>query len=208
MSANNRIQGLAIYNVFNHFELTGAGATGNVIVGNFIGSDAGSTFFAPASATGGSGITMVSGTNHNVVGTAALADRNVIAGTPSTGIRIQHGGTNNNVVQNNIFGLKPHGDARLRLGYSGIDIQFDAKNNLIGGPGLHEGNVISGATFAGVDLSHNPGTTGNRVANNFFGTTPAGNASPAFTRNFHGVSIKDNVEDNFVSDNVIGGSQN
>jgi CSLREA domain-containing protein len=206
VSANNRIQGLSIYNVFNHFELSGAGATNNVIVGNFIGSDAGSTFVATPHTEGGSGITMINGTNHNWVGTAALADRNVIAGTPSTGIRIQHEGTNANVVQNNLFGLKPHGDAGLRLGFHGLDIQFGAKNNLIGGPGLHERNVISGATSGnGVDLSHQPDTTGNRVIGNFIGTTPAGNATAVYTQNMRGVTFKDGVTDNFVSENIIGG---
>ena len=150
---------------------------------------------------------MVSGANHNVVGTPALADRNLIAGTPSTGVRIQHGGTNLNTVQNNVFGLKPNGNEGLALGFSGVDIQFGAKNNLIGGPGVHEGNVISGAIFGnGVDLSHTAETSGNRVVGNRFGTTPAGNVSAAFTRNLRGVAFKDGVEDNIVADNVIGGT--
>ncbi|HEY0518567.1 MAG TPA: hypothetical protein VGC84_03660, partial [Ilumatobacteraceae bacterium] len=206
-SANNRIQGLSIYDVFNHFELFGTGATGNVIAGNFIGSDATSTFVAPPLTEGGSGVTMVSGANHNVVGTPALADRNVIGGTPSTGIRIQHEGTNQNVVQNNLFGLKPHGDAGLPLGFSGVDIQFGAKNNLVGGPGVNERNVISGAPANGVDLSHQVDTTGNRVQNNYIGTTPAGNAIAGFTKNVRGVAFKDGIEGNFVTDNVIGGSK-
>ena len=96
------------------------------------------------------------------------------------------------------------------LGFSGVDIQHGAKNNLIGGPGAFERNVISGAGFAnGVDLSHGDvsPTTGNRVIGNFIGTTPAGNATAAYTQNLRGVVFKDNVEDNFVTDNVIGGSK-
>ena len=209
VSGGNRIQGLSLYNLFNSFELTGPGATGNVIAGNFIGSNAGSTFIAvPRAAESGSGVTMVNSANHNFVGTPALADRNVIGGTPSTGIRIQHGGTNQNIVQNNIFGLTPSGAAGLQLGFSGVDIQFGAKNNLIGGPGAFERNVISGALFAnGVDLSHTPETSGNRVVGNFFGTTPAGNVTAAYTQNLRGVVFKDNVEDNFVIGNVIGGTK-
>ena len=208
VSANNRIQGLAIYNVFNHFEISGSGATGNVIAGNFIGSDAGSTFVAPPRTEGGIGITMISGANHNIVGTSALADRNVIGGTPGTALRIQHEGTNNNTVQNNLFGLKPHGDAGLPLGFNGVDIQFGAKNNLVGGPGPQERNVIAGAGAANaIDLSHQVDTTGNRVINNFIGTTPAGNAV-APIQNLRGVAFKDGIEDNFVTGNVIGGSKN
>jgi CSLREA domain-containing protein len=207
VSSNNVFRGLSIYNVFNHFELSGPNATFNQILGNFIGSDPASNFIAPHATEGGSGITMVSGANHNRVGSPTLADRNVIAGTPSTGIRIQHEGTNVNVVQNNIFGLKPHGDAALPMGFSGVDIQFGAKNNVVGGaPG--EGNVLDGAVRAqGVDLSHQEDTTGNTVQNNLIGTTPAGNASPAFTHNLRGVAFKDGVLGNFVKDNVIGGSE-
>src|SRR4029079_1089869 len=72
VSSGNVIRGLSIYNVFNHFELSGAGANNNRILGNFIGSDPGSTFVAPHLTEGGSGITMVSSANHNVVGTPAL----------------------------------------------------------------------------------------------------------------------------------------
>jgi CSLREA domain-containing protein len=205
-SANNVVRGLAIYNVFNHFEISGPGATGNVIIGNFIGSNAATTFLAPTANEGGSGVTMVSGSNHNVVGTSAPADRNVIGGTPSTGVRIQHEGTNFNTVRNNLFGLKPAGNAGLRLGFSGVDIQFGAKNNQVGGPSAGDRNVISGAGLAnGVDLSHQEDTTGNRVIGNYIGTTPAGNATAAYTQNLRGVTFKDGVTDNFVSDNVIGG---
>ncbi|MEP7113236.1 MAG: hypothetical protein ABI862_08225, partial [Ilumatobacteraceae bacterium] len=142
------------------------------------------------------------------VGTSAAADRNVIGGTPSTGIRIQHLGTNQNIVRNNLFGLKPLGNAGLVLGFSAIDIQFDAKDNQIGGPAAGDRNVLSGARFANaVDLSHSEGTTGNRVIGNYIGTTPAGNAVTAYTQNLRGVTFKDGVTDNFVSDNVIGGIQ-
>jgi hypothetical protein len=208
-SGANVIRGLSIYNVFNHFELFGPDAAGNLILGNFIGSDSGSTFVAPSKSEGGSGITMVSGAHNNVVGTPNPADRNVIGGTPSTGIRIQHPGTNSNVVQNNLFGLRPLGNAGLPLGFSGVDIQFGAKNNLVGGSGVRERNVISGAGIAnGVDLSHTPDTSGNRVVGNFVGTTPAGNATAPYTQNFRGIVFKDGVEGNFVIDNVIGGTKN
>src|SRR3954447_16297999 len=206
VSSGNLFRGLSIYGVFNHFELSGAGATNNTISGNFIGSDPGSTFQALDSQEGGSGITMVSGANHNRVGSSNPADRNVIAGTPSTGIRIQHEGTNSNTVQGNLFGLKPHGDAGRPLGFTGVDIQFGAKNNTIGGPGAGEGNVLSGAIHAnGVDLSHQVDTTGNLIQNNFIGTTPAGNAVAGFTEDLRGVVFKDHVVGNFVRDNVIGG---
>ncbi|MEY2444322.1 MAG: hypothetical protein QOE00_902, partial [Ilumatobacteraceae bacterium] len=205
-SSNNRIQGLAVWNVFDHFELTAPGATNNVIAGNFIGSDAGSSFLAPSSTEGGSGVAIRNGANHNLVGTPALADRNVIGGTPSTGIRIEHVGSRINTVQNNLFGLKPHGDGGLPLGWSGVDTQFGASDNLIGGAGQYEHNVISGAKYTAIDLSHQVNTTANRVYNNFIGTTAAGNATTPYTKNVYGVAIKDAVEDNFISGNVIGGS--
>jgi hypothetical protein len=110
------------------------------------------------------------------------------------------------VIQNNIFGLTPNGLAKLPNLQSGIDLQFGASKNLVGGLGPNEGNVLSGHPYTGVDLSHSTSTSNNEVVGNFIGTNLTGDAVASYTRTFYGVTFKDDVANNFVHDNVIGGA--
>jgi CSLREA domain-containing protein len=206
VSANNRFEGLALYNAFDQIELYGPGANHNTFVGNFIGTNAAATFSSIVGATGGTGIHLEAGSNRNVFGTPALADRNVFDGAPLAGIRIDHENSDANVVQNNIFGLTPNGLAKRPNGKTGIDIQWGASGNIVGGLGSNERNVFSGHRFTGVDLSHSKSTSNNEVVGNFFGTTLAGNAVQTYTKTFYGITFKDDILNNSVHDNVIGGS--
>ena len=206
VSANNRFEGLAIYNAFDQIELYGRGANHNTFVGNFIGTNAAATFTSIVGASGGTGIHLEAGSHHNVFGTPALADRNVFDGAPLAGIRIDHENSDANVVRNNIFGLTPNGLAKLPNGKTGIDIQWGASSNIVGGLGANERNVFSGHKFTGVDLSHSKSTSNNEVVGNFIGTTLAGNAVTSYTKTFYGITFKDDILNNSVHDNVIGGS--
>src|SRR6185295_13282875 len=91
-------------------------------------------------------------------------------------------------------------------GRTGIDLQFGPSHNLVGGLGPNEGNVISGHPFIGVDLSHTKSTSNNEVVGNFIGTNLTGDAVTSYTRTFYGVAFKDDVANNIVHDNVIGGA--
>ncbi len=206
VSPNNRFEGLALYNAFDQIELYGRSAHHNTFVGNFIGTNAAATFKSIVGATGGTGVHLEAGSHHNVFGTPALADRNVFDGAPLAGIRIDHENSDANVVRNNIFGLTPNGLAKLPNGKTGIDIQWGASFNIIGGLGSNERNVFSGHRFTGVDLSHSKSTSNNEVVGNFFGTTLAGNAVTSYTKTFYGITFKDDILNNSVHDNVIGGS--
>ena len=121
-------------------------------------------------------------------------------------MRIDHENSDSNIVQNNIFGLKPNGLGKLPNMQSGIDVQWGASRNLIGGLGANEGNVFSAHPYAGVDLSHSTSTSFNEVVGNFIGTNLTGDAVTSYTRTYYGITIKDDVANNFVHDNVIGGA--
>ena len=207
VSPHNVIRGLSVYNALDQIEMFGAAANNNTIVGNYLGTNAAATFTSILSPTSsGMGIHLESGSHNNVFGTPALADRNVFDGAPLEGIRIDHENSDANVIQNNIFGLKPNGLAKLPNRRTGIDLQFGASRNLIGGLGSHEGNVISGHPFIGVDLSHTTSTSNNEVVGNFIGTNLTGDAVTSYTKTFYGVAFKDDVANNNVHDNVIGGA--
>ncbi|HEY0520772.1 MAG TPA: CSLREA domain-containing protein [Ilumatobacteraceae bacterium] len=207
VSPNNVIRGLSVYNALDQIQLYGATANHNHILGNFVGTNAAATFTSiRGTAAGGTGIHLEAGSHHNVFGTPTLADRNVFDGAPYAGIRIDHENSDFNVIQNNIFGLTPNGLAKLPNRQSGIDLQFGASNNLVGGLGANEGNVLSGHPYTGVDLSHSTSTSNNEVVGNFIGTNLTGDKVTSYTKTFFGVTFKDDVAKNFVHDNVIGGA--
>ncbi len=207
VSPNNVLRGLSVYNALDAIQLYGASANNNRIIGNFIGTNAAATFTSiTGTPAGGTGVHLEASSHHNVFGTPALADRNVFDGAPYAGLRIDHENSDFNVIQNNIFGLTPNGLGKLPNRQSGIDVQWGASHNLIGGLGVNEGNVLSAHSYAGVDLSHSSSTSFNEVVGNFIGTTLSGDAVNSNTRTFYGITIKDDVASNNVHDNVIGGA--
>ncbi len=198
-SPENEIRGLAIYDGNHQIELINENADGNVIVGNIIGSTVDFDF----EQSSGIGVAMNLGPDQNTVGTPALEDRNVISGNGGQGIRINHGESSQNIIQNNIIGLDGTGTQSLRQSI-GIDLQFWTWGNLVGGDGPNEGNLLSGNSSGGMDFSHS--STGNSVIGNRIGTFPDGNSANFTTGNGNGVLIKDNPVNNYVARNIISGN--
>ncbi|MEM9652164.1 MAG: hypothetical protein AAGA65_08710 [Actinomycetota bacterium] len=199
-SAENTLRGLAVFGGDFPIELRGEGSDGNLIVGNFIGTDAA----AQSSGTGRTGIELNLGPDQNRVGTPALADRNVIAGYTSQGVRLNHGETSQNRIQNNVIGLSPNGTTDMGGGI-GIDVQWWTWGNLIGGYGQNERNVVGGSG-SGIDLSHK--STGNLILGNLVGTTLDGNGATNATRNGRGLIVKDDAVGNYFGGNVVAGAEN
>ncbi len=207
-SADNTIRGLSIYRAFWNVQLTGAGATGNRIVGNFIGTDPAASYQIPGARNqyqDQAGVEIGNSASFNHIGTPALADRNVISGNPYSGVRINHAGTRGNMVQNNLVGLHPNGNSSLYTYVAGIDVQWGAEETLVGGYQEHGGNVVTGNTNYGVDLSHS--SKNNRVIGNYLGTNATGTAVATHTGNLIGLAIKDNTVGNLIEYNVIGGNR-
>ena len=137
-------------------DIVGAGVTGHLIQGNYIGLD-------PDGSTGGGnvdvGIAIVTGTGNTIGGTTAAA-RNVISRN-AEGIEIR---TNNNIVQGNYIGTDSTGTLnRGNQSSDGIEIPVAATGNLIGGAAAGAGNLIAFNAANGVDLVNG---TGNAVLGN------------------------------------------
>jgi CSLREA domain-containing protein len=209
-SAGNVIRGLAFYAFHRTLWIYGKGASGNVIVGDFIGTDATGT--AHATAIGDAeahGIKIEQGASRTIVGRPNLADRNVISGNARSGIGIWHNSSNSEVVQNNIIGLSPDGTRRLANWLHGVDMNYGTEGDLIGGTGQYQHNVASGNNFNGIDVSHGATTELNKIVGNFIGTNLSGTSSPDYTYNLrYGIRVKDGVSYNTITDNVIGGMNN
>lgn len=183
--------------VINQFALTGivlSVGDGNVIEGNYIGTDVNG---AIALGNGAQGVEINDGSAVNRIGTNGdgivdLAERNVISGNGPNSldadeIRIWRLGSDNNIVAGNYLGVDVTGTVALarRAGHRGVVIARGAQNNRIGtdGNGVAdeaERNVISG-NGSGI-LMRDAGTNNNLVGGNYIGVDatgsgPAGNLS-------------------------------
>jgi titin len=182
--SGNRIGGTtaAQRNIISGNDVAGVavGGTNNVVLGNYIGTDATGT----VAVANGDGV-QLGGSNDLVGGTTAAA-RNIISGNRDTGIRIHvyYGdGARSNIVQGNYIGTDVTG-AKALANSNGIDFNGSGYGttggwlNLIGGTAPGAGNVISGNRFWGVDIgSTNLGNVvqGNRIGTDAAGTQAVGN---------------------------------
>jgi hypothetical protein len=130
------------------------------VVGNWIG-------LAPDGSTAGNGTGVyVTNSARSLIGGPAAADRNVVSNN-TYGIRLFGAGGNENVlVQGNRVGTNPAGTA-ARPNFVGIVAGSD--DVLIGGTGS-AGNLVSGNTTDGIELSGAADVLGNRIGTNAAGT--------------------------------------
>jgi hypothetical protein len=206
-SANNTVRGLAVYGFWRAIWLDGPGAHHNQIVGSFIGTNAAGTYRSPRVVTSNGSLILSGGASYNHIGRPRLADRNVISGSPASGVYHTHEGTRFNVVQNNIIGLNPSGTNRVDNRLEGVDYNLGASDNLDGGTGRLEHNVQSGNFHSGVEVSHGTNTLRNRIVGNYIGTDLSGNRSPRWAENGdYGVHVEDGSTDTEVRGNIIAGN--
>jgi hypothetical protein len=207
-AGGNVVRGLAIYDVRIGIQMRGDFSVDNVVVGNFVGTDASATFGATVRDSNTNSVIVRDRAARNIIGRPALADRNVISGGFANGIVIgaiaAPANTDGNIVQNNVIGLKPNGDPLPNLGH-GIDVNLGGAHSFIGGlePGM--GNVISANSGSGVEVSHGDYTVGNQVVGNRIGTDLSGTGGPPGVRNGQAnVHVEDQATDTLIAYNTIG----
>jgi hypothetical protein len=203
-SNNNLVGGssAAARNVTGKIAISGEGppaAAGenNIILGNYIGINAGGTALLPIEGRRGAGVDMASVRKNMVLG-------NVIGGF-DLGVIIG-GGSSENTVQGNFIGTNAAGTAALP-NRNGITISTGLNstdpittNNLIGGTTPGAGNVISGNASSGIFLAGSRNTIqGNFVGVAGDGSTPMPNGDGGITSSAGGPSDSGNG-------NLIGGT--
>ncbi|MGH7452484.1 MAG: LamG-like jellyroll fold domain-containing protein, partial [bacterium] len=170
---------------------------GNVIAGNYIGTNVTGT---ASLGNGFDGVTILDASGNTIGGTMPEA-RNVISGNKKRGvfIFISAGAATENQIKGNFIGTDVTGTVALGNSGYGVLIQ-DAPNNNIGGtiPGAR--NVISGNNFNGVGIlgSGGSGATGNLIQGNFIGTDVTGTV--ALGNGNNGIDI------GYASGNTLGGT--
>lgn len=149
--------------------MSGANAKGNVVLGNFIGTDVTGLQRLPNDI---SGITMDTCVGNTIGGTNA-GERNLLSGNDEYGIRLTSGAYSNTIMAN-LIGLASNGVTVLSNRFDGIRL-LDSPSNTIGGAG--RGNYIGGNSGNGV-LIDGTGSTANVVHGNIIGMGPSSNAAP------------------------------
>ncbi|UCF31628.1 MAG: right-handed parallel beta-helix repeat-containing protein [bacterium] len=176
-------------NILAGIVITG-GATGNQVIGNYIGLDSGGTLDR-GNINDGEGIE-IELANGNTIGGTLIGERNVISGNESDGIEID--GADLNVVQGNFIGTDYTGTVLIPNDRDGIDINANgadgATGNTVGGTSAGAGNLIRGNALNGVQLRDElvPGSTTN---NSILGNSIYDNGQLGIDLEPDGVAVND-----------------
>ncbi len=193
---SSTVRGLVLNHYVNGIVMDTNG--GNVIAGNYIGTDVTGT--QDGGGNEGTGVLINSGSG-NLIGGSDPSARNVISGNGGNAIRIVSGG---NVIAGNFIGTDVTGTVALP-NHQGISL-VSASNTVVGGMNPGEGNLISGsATEAiAITLSDSVSILGNLIGTDVTGTLPIPNSGTGV------VSANNNVTNLVVgapgAGNVISGN--
>jgi hypothetical protein len=194
----NTIRGLVI----NRFSRDGIWMTNgnNTIVGCYIGTDVTGTvplansyytYTSPSAVS----VALYVASSGNTIGGTTAADRNIIAGNASVGIRIDG---NNNTFTGNYIGVDSTGEAALGNGTIGVLIAGGYSGNTIGGTAAGAGNVISGNGSYGMDIMG----PNNTVEGNHIGVSASGQR--AFGNGDSGIYIESWGDNNMIGGTAVG----
>jgi titin len=152
----------------------GAGATGTVIQGNYLGTD---VTGALDRGCRGAGVYLENAHGVQIGGTASAA-RNVISGNNDYGGIWSANGSSGAVIQGNFIGTDATGMLPLGNNPSGITLRGGG-GNTIGGTAPGAGNVISANAQRGIEIAETPASgaviQGNLIGTDALGTGDLGN---------------------------------
>ena len=154
-------------------QITGAGATNNVVEGNFIGTNRLGQDMGVNISGAVTGVTVTGAGNTTIGGTSAAA-RNLFADIAFQGVRID--GATNTTVEGDWFGVDASGENALPITDAAVS-EATSPGTVIGGltnvPGTAPGNLIGPALNEGLLLA----TAGTLVEGNLIGTDATGTSA-------------------------------
>jgi hypothetical protein len=148
-------------------DIYGTGTNGNIVAGNFIGTDLTGTLTLGID---GNGVLLAEGASStwigaNPFGGNAIGDEgNVISGTLIDGVHLAGTGVDGNVIAGNKIGTDVTGLASLPNQNDGVEILRGASDNTVGGTSAGAGNLISNNTQEGVKIAD--ASVGNSILEN------------------------------------------
>ncbi|HEY2785006.1 MAG TPA: choice-of-anchor Q domain-containing protein [Fimbriiglobus sp.] len=198
VGARNVISANAQYGI----RIVGDGATravGNVILGNYIGLDAGGMLDRGNAL---SGIGFIDRASNNTIGGTTAGAGNFISGNDENGILFTSPNVFNNKIEGNFIGTNAAGTAAVGNA-TGVSISNQAFDNTIGGTTAAARNVISGNARDGIRLS-DTNTRNITVEGNYIGVNAAGTA--ALANDQAGVYVYNGVSNSTIGGTAVGAS--
>ena len=177
-----------------YFGLAITSSTGNLIRGNFIGTNPSGT----SAIANGTGIYLTVGVSGNVIGGTTAAERNIISGNGSFGAYVDQ--SSGVTFSGNYVGTNAAGTAGISNG-SGLAFVNGANNITIGGTSPGAGNLISGNIAQGI-LLDGAGTKNISIQGNLIGTNASGTAS--IMNVSYGISLRNGANNNIIGGTVTG----
>ncbi len=172
------------------------GTSGNLVLGNYIGTNAAGT----AALGNVVGVQIGLGASGNRTGGSTAGARNLISGNRAEGVAVTDPGTVNNVVLGNYIGTDAAGTTALGNLSHGVWVAWGAQSTTIGGSTSGAGNLISGNHGAGVAVARS-GTSNTRVLGNTIGLNAAATAALG---NSDGVYVAEGASGTFVGGASVG----
>jgi hypothetical protein len=162
-AGSSTVRGLVLHGFATGIRLEANG--GNIIQGNYIGTD-----LTGASAAGNSADGLFINSSGNLIGGTTPGAGNVISANSGSGLRLATAGAFNTLVHGNFIGTAADGSTPLGNGRHGITLESGATGNTVGGTVAGMANVIAFQTLNGVSLDPTAGVgngvLGNRIFSN------------------------------------------
>jgi hypothetical protein len=148
-------------NRWNGVRIKFAGATGNTVAGNYIGTNAAGTGAVPNEL----GV-YVWDVPANVIGGTSASAANVLSGNAQVGVYVFGASATGNLIQGNTIGLDALG-AALPNGTHGVQFA-SSPGNTLGGSAAGAGNTIASNTLAGVSVAGAAATDNAILSNSIY----------------------------------------
>jgi hypothetical protein len=154
-------------------------ASGNQVLGNYIGPNAAGNGFISGAPNRCVGIYILNAPTNTIGGTVSGAG-NLISGNSNDGIYVAS--AQGTIVRGNLIGTDGNGTSANTNGTGGIDgvsgIQMqDCTNSIVGGTTAGSRNIISGNVGPGVEFGIFVGGSGNTIQGNFIGVDITGSGA-------------------------------
>ena len=190
-------------NAADGIDMVGTGTDGNIVAGNFIGTDVSGTLFL---INAGDGVFLADGASSNWVGaitngSSASGDGNLITGNRYDGVQIGND-CSSNIVAGNKIGTDVSGTLALGNGQSGVEVDSGATDNTIGGTASGSSNIISANIGYGIWIK-GQGADGNFVVGNAIGTDITGNK--VLANGWGGGTVGAGTDGSGPTNNTVGG---
>jgi hypothetical protein len=181
-------------------------STGNVIQGNYIGTNAAGTGALPNY----NGVSVGVNSSNNTIGGTAAGAGNLISGNMFSGVYLSPFSSASNVVQGNLIGTDATGSAPLGNGSvlnGGAGVVVAGMSNLIGATAPGAGNVIAfniGPPVGAPQGGHGQGVivVGGVTGNTIRGNSIYSNSGLGIDLNDNGVTPNDACDTDFGSNNL------